>query len=296
MIVTRFAPSPTGYLHLGHAFAAITARDAARGGTFRLRIEDLDVGRAREEFVQAIFDDLRWLGLDWREPVVRQSTRFDVYRAALAELEAGDMVYPCFCTRAEISAEIARASEAPHGPDGPLYPGTCRHLSRAERTALLNSRASHALRLDCRKAAERLPLLWFEEATDASYTEYEKIPLEPLLSGDIVLARKDVPASYHLAVVIDDAQQGVTLVTRGRDLLPATHVQRVLQYLLGLPPPRYAHHRLITDESGCKLSKRAAAKSLRDLRAEGMKPREIQARLFSPDLSRPEGTHDELIR
>ncbi|HEX4078684.1 MAG TPA: tRNA glutamyl-Q(34) synthetase GluQRS [Rhizomicrobium sp.] len=282
MIVTRFAPSPTGYLHLGHAFAAITARDAARGGMFRLRIEDLDVGRAREEFVQAIFEDLLWLGLDWREPVVRQSTRFDLYRAALAHLKAEDIVYPCFCTRAEISAEIAGAAEAPHGPDGPLYPGTCRRLSRAERAVLLNSGASHAFRLDSRKAAERLPLLWFEEAADASYTDYEKIPVEPLLSGDIVLARKDVPASYHLAVVIDDADQEITLVTRGRDLLPATHVQRVLQFLLDLPLPRYAHHRLITDESGCKLSKRTAAKSLRALRAEGVAPRDIRVRLSSP--------------
>jgi len=282
MIVTRFAPSPTGYLHLGHAFAAITAHEAARGGIFRLRIEDLDRARAREEFVQGIFDDLRWLGLDWCEPVIRQSDRFDNYRAALSQLEAGELVYPCFCTRAEISAEIARAAEAPQGPDGPLYPGTCRRLSRAERRALLNSGAPHALRLDCGKAVERLPNLWFEEASDDSNTDYDKVPVEPLLSGDIVLARKDMPASYHLAVVIDDADQGITLVTRGRDLLPATHVQRVLQSLLDLPRPRYAHHHVIMDESGCKLSKRTAAKSLRALRAEGVQPREIRARLSVP--------------
>jgi glutamyl-Q tRNA(Asp) synthetase len=282
MIVTRFAPSPTGYLHLGHAFAAITARDAARGGMFRLRIEDLDMGRAREEFVQGIFDDLRWLGLDWREPVVRQSTRFDVYRAALTRLEAEELVYPCFCTRAEIAAEIARAAEAPQGPDGPLYPGTCRRLSRAERTVLMNSGTSHALRLDCGKAAKRLPPLWFEEAADVSFRDYEKVRVVPLLSGDIVLARKDVRASYHLAVVVDDAYQNVTLVTRGRDLLPATHVQRVLHSLLDLPQPRYAHHNLITDESGCKLSKRTAAKSLRALRAEGVQPQEIRTRLSVP--------------
>ncbi|HEY6579009.1 MAG TPA: tRNA glutamyl-Q(34) synthetase GluQRS [Rhizomicrobium sp.] len=280
MIVTRFAPSPTGYLHLGHAFAAITAREAARGGRFLLRIEDLDAGRAREEFVQAIFEDLRWLGLDWPEPVLRQSARHDLYRAATARLGSQGLVYPCFCTRGEISAEIARAAEAPHGSDGPHYPGTCRALSPSRRAALLNSGASHALRLDSRRAAERLPPLSFEEAVGSSYTEYRRIAVDPLLFGDIVLARKDVPASYHLAVVVDDSEQGVTLVTRGDDLLPASHVQRVLQHLLGLPQPRYAHHRLFVDESGRKLSKRVESENLRQLRAKGISAREVWARLL----------------
>jgi glutamyl-Q tRNA(Asp) synthetase len=282
MIVTRFAPSPTGYLHLGHAFSALTAFDAARDGRFLLRIEDLDQGRSREEFAAAIFEDLRWLGLRWEVPVLRQSTRFDAYRAALDRLQEQDLLYPCFCTRADIAAEIAGAGEAPHGPDGALYPGICRGLSATRRRELLDSGAQHALRLDSRKAAARLPQLIFREATLETNTPDNHVAVDPLLFGDVVLARKDVPSSYHLAVVINDGEQGVTHVTRGRDLLPATHIQRVLQALLGLPAPRYAHHRLITDASGRKLSKRDGATSLRTLRANGASPEIIRRDYFPP--------------
>ncbi|HSZ75021.1 MAG TPA: tRNA glutamyl-Q(34) synthetase GluQRS [Rhizomicrobium sp.] len=278
MIVTRFAPSPTGLLHLGHAYAAITARDAAEGGRFLLRIEDIDEGRTREEFVGAIYEDLSWLGLEWETPVLRQSTRFDAYRVALDELEP--LLYPCFCTRKDIADEIARAGEAPHGPEGPLYPGTCRHLTDVERSARIVSGASYALRLDVKRAAEIAGALLFEEHGRGPNGEHGAITVDPLLFGDVVLARKDIPASYHLSVVVDDAFQGVNLVTRGNDLFAATHVQRLLQALLGLPGPAYAHHKLILDEQGRKFSKRDHAVTLRDLRAHGETPATIRARLF----------------
>ena len=270
MSVTRFAPSPTGYLHLGHAFAAIMARN--QGDHFRLRIEDLDQGRARQEFVAAIFEDLRWLGLNWGEPVPRQSARMDAYRSALKTIESKRLVYPCFCSRKEIAEETARAVEAQHGPDGPLYPGTCRTLSPAMRAEAVTAGKAYVLRLDVTKAAAMVGPLTF--------IEYDKqCPADPLRFGDIVLARKDVPAAYHLAVVVDDAFQGVTLVTRGEDLLPATHVQRLLQALLALPEPAYAHHRLILDEARRKFSKRDQAVTLRALRAAGHGPGDIFALL-----------------
>jgi len=281
MIVTRFAPSPTGYLHLGHAFSALIASDAARAGRFLLRIEDIDRGRSREEFVEAIFEDLGWLGLRWEEPVLRQSARFPAYRKALDLLEEQGVLYPCFCTRADIAAEIARSAEAPHGPDGALYPGTCRTLSAAERRARIESGTPYALRLDSRKAAARLPQLTFVEATLETETTGNQVTVDPLLFGDVVLARKDVPASYHLAVVVDDAEQGVTLVTRGRDLLRAAHIQRVLQELLRLPAPRYAHHRLILDENGRKLSKRDGATSLRMLRLNGTTAEKLRRHILA---------------
>ncbi|MGA9795517.1 MAG: tRNA glutamyl-Q(34) synthetase GluQRS [Rhizomicrobium sp.] len=272
MIVTRFAPSPTGLLHLGHAFAALTAAQA--GERFILRIEDIDSSRAREEFAAAIFEDLAWLGLRWEEPVMRQSTRFDAYREALANLDAQGLLYPCFCTRADIAA----ASEAPHGPEGLLYPGTCRHVSAAERNKRIGSGAQYAMRLDVAKAAAKAGPLTFVE-------HGQIVAVDPLVFGDIVLARKDTPTAYHLAVVVDDAFQGVTLVTRGVDLLPATHVQRLLQALLAIPAPGYAHHRLILDESGKKFSKRDHAVTLRDLRGHGVTPEQIRERLSLP------GTH-----
>ena len=278
MFVTRFAPSPTGYLHQGHAFAALTAHAAAQGGPFLLRIEDLDARRAREAFVEAIFEDLRWLGISWEQPVLRQSTRTPEYKAALERLSSLGLIYPCFCTRAEIAAEIARSAEAPHGPNGPVYPGTCRQLSLSDRRALEDSGAAFALRLDSARSAERVGPLWFDQSPCFPYTRYERISVDPLLFGDVVLARKDTPASYHLAVVIDDAAQGVTLVTRGRDLLPSTHVQRVLQGLLELPAPKYAHHRLILD-GGQKLSKREGARPLRHYRDAGLTPAGIAAML-----------------
>jgi glutamyl-Q tRNA(Asp) synthetase len=281
MIVTRFAPSPTGYLHLGHAFAALTARAAAvaAGGRFLLRIEDIDTARSREEFATAIFEDLHWLGLKWEEPVLRQSTRYAAYRAALNGLDARGLLYPCFCTRAEIAAEIARASEAPHGPEGAQYPGMCRTRSDVDRRARIASGEPYALRLDCAQAAAGLPSLTFVEEGAGPLGETGTIAVDPLLFGDIVLARKETPSSYHLAVVIDDAYQDVSLVTRGRDLFAATHVQRLLQALLDLPAPLYAHHRLILGEDGRKFSKRDRSVTLRDLRAAGAVPAEIRARL-----------------
>ena len=278
MIVTRFAPSPTGFLHLGHAFAALTA--ARAGERFLLRIEDIDTTRCRPEFEDAIYEDLAWLGLDWQMPVLRQSERFETYRTALDALQSQGLLYPCFCTRAEIAAEIARASEAPHGPEGPVYPGTCRHLSEEQRQARIASGAPYALRLDSQKAASIIGMLAFEEHGAGPEGEHGTIAVEPLLFGDVVLARKETPASYHLCVVVDDAYQGVTLVTRGNDLFAAAHIQRVLQALLGLPAPDYAHHKLILDKSGKKFSKRDSAATLRDLRANGITPYQIKLRLF----------------
>jgi glutamyl-Q tRNA(Asp) synthetase len=273
MIVTRFAPSPTGHLHLGHAFAALMAANS--GTRFLLRIEDLDQGRARETSIDAIFEDLAWLGLRWEEPVLRQSARMAAYRTALDVLAREGLVYPCFCTRKEIADEIARAVEAPHGPDGFLYPGTCRHLPVEERQKRIAAGETYALRLDAAAAAAKAGGLTFREKT-------QTMIVNPRLFGDLVLARKDVPASYHLAVVVDDAFQGVTLVTRGEDLLPACHVQRLLQALLALPEPHYAHHRLILDDSGRKFSKRDAAVTLRHLREAGATLFDIRARLNLP--------------
>jgi len=270
MTVTRFAPSPTGLLHLGHAFAALTA--AAAGSRFLVRIEDLDKGRAREEFVAAIFEDLAWLGLTWEEPVLRQSGRFTAYRQALTGLAAEGLTYPCFCTRRDITDEIARAPEAPHGPDGPRYPGICRDLPAEDRALRMARGDAYALRLDVARAAAQAGPLSFQE-------QGQSITADPLLFGDLVLARKEVPASYHLAVVVDDAFEGVDLVTRGDDLLAATHVQRLLQALLGLPAPSYAHHRLILDRDGRKFSKRDNAVTLRALRDAGATPQSLRARL-----------------
>lgn len=280
MIVTRFAPSPTGLLHLGHAFAAITAREA--GERFLLRIEDLDTLRCREEFVDAILEDLAWLGLTW-EPVMRQSERTSAYRAALEKLDNAGLVYPCFCTRKEIVAEIAQAVGAPSGPDGPAYPGTCRHLLPQQRSERVAKGLPHALRLDATKAAAMVGPLEFQEQGLGPRGEHGRIAVQPLLFGDIVLARKDVPAAYHLAVVVDDAHQGVTLVTRGNDLFAASHVQRLLQALLGLSSPSYAHHRLILDAAGRKFSKRDQSLTLRTLRESGETPDGIRARLSLPE-------------
>lgn len=276
--VTRFAPSPTGLLHLGHAFAALFAERAARetGGRFLLRIEDIDVARSRGEFEAAIDEDLAWLGLRWERPVRRQSEHFSDYAAARDTLRARDLLYPCFCTRAAIAAEIAASASAPQGPDGPLYPGTCRRLSAEERSRRLAGGESYAWRLDVARAAGGRSLS-FDESGDG--VERGSIVARPEVFGDVVLARKDTPASYHLAVVVDDASQGVTLVTRGLDLAPATHLHRLLQDLLGLPAPRYRHHRLITDDAGKRLAKRDRATALRTLRAQGIGADEVRARL-----------------
>lgn len=271
--VTRFAPSPTGWLHLGHAWAALFAHEAAgQGGRFLIRLEDIDGTRARPAYEEAIFEDLAWLGLSWETPVRRQSDHFDDYRAALAKLEALGVLYPCFCTRREIQDEITRAGNAPQGPDGPLYPGTCRNRSLAEREDRIATGDTYALRLDVAKAqaCAQPDLVW----TDRTHGTFKA---EPAVFGDVVLARKETPASYHLAVVVDDALQGITLVTRGEDLLPATHLHRLLQALLNLPVPEWQHHGLITDETGKRLAKRDDARSLRSLREAGWTPQQVFA-------------------
>jgi glutamyl-Q tRNA(Asp) synthetase len=277
MIVTRFAPSPTGLLHLGHAFAALTAFKGA--DRFVLRIEDIDTGRCREEFVDAIFEDLRWLGLRWEEPVLRQSTRGAAYRIALDILEKKELLYPCFCTRKDIAEEIARAGEAPHGPDGLLYPGTCHGIAKADCNRRMAAGEAYALRLDAARAASLAGPLSFEELGNGPNGEHGTIAVQPRLFGDIVLARKEMPAAYHLAVVVDDAYQGITRVTRGNDLFAATHVQRLLQALLGLPAPAYAHHRLILDAQGRKFSKRDRGMTLREMREHGITPNALRAQL-----------------
>ncbi len=272
-LTTRFAPSPTGFLHLGHAYSALIGWHAARevGGKFLLRIEDIDVGRCREEFLEAISEDLAWLGIDWDGPVRRQSEHFDDYRAALARLTDAGLIYPCFCTRRDIAAEVAHADAAPQGEDRPLYPGTCRHLSETERARRIAAGDSFALRLDVAEARARTSALsWQDE-------ERGTIAAAPESLGDVVLARKDVPTSYHLAVTVDDALQGVTLVTRGVDLFASTHIHRLLQALLDLPVPRYRHHALLTDPTGKRYAKRDKALTLRSLREAGHTPDEVRA-------------------
>jgi glutamyl-Q tRNA(Asp) synthetase len=269
--VTRFAPSPTGYLHLGHVRSALEGWRAARddGGRFLLRLEDIDQTRCRDEYAAAILEDLVWLGLSWDGPVRRQSEHFDDYRGALDRLEAMAVLYPCFCTRREIRDEIARAGGAPHAQSGPPYPGTCRDLDAQQRTEKQRSGIDYALRLDLARALALIgPIEWVEE--EAEWPHRKLADPGPL--GDVVLARKDVPTSYHLAVTVDDAIQGVTLVTRGEDLAPATHVHRVLQALPGLPTPRYRHHELLTDATGRRLSKRDRALTIRSMRESGISP------------------------
>jgi glutamyl-Q tRNA(Asp) synthetase len=271
--VTRFAPSPTGLLHLGHAHSALFGWKAARerDGVFLLRIEDIDPGRCRAEFERSLMEDLGWLGLTWPEPVRRQSEHMDDYRTALDRLEGIGVTYPCFCTRREIEDEIARAGYAPHGPDGALYPGTCRHLPEGERAARIAAGDAFAVRLDVARAGALAgPLCWHDEAAGT-------VGAVPEILGDVVLARKDVPTSYHLSVTVDDALQGVTLVTRGSDLFHATHLHRLLQALLGLPVPDYHHHGLLTNDRGERLAKRDKAVSLRALRESGRTPAEVRA-------------------
>ncbi len=269
-VVTRFAPSPTGYLHLGHAFSALTAWRRARelGGRFLLRLEDIDQARCRPEFATAILEDLAWLGIDWDGEVRVQSRHLPEYRAVLDALSGRGLLYPCFCTR----ADIHQAASAPHTPDGaPLYPGTCRVLSEDERAARIAAGERYALRLDMAHALT-MPLTFEEEGEGT-------IVCHPEQFGDVVLSRKDAIGSYHLCVTHDDALQGVTLVTRGEDLKPATHLHRLLQALMGWPTPTYAHHRLITDSTGRRLAKRDRAATLRELRAQGHSPAQVRARL-----------------
>ena len=267
MTVTRFAPSPTGLLHLGHAYAALFAR--REGERFLVRIEDIDASRVRAEFEQAIGEDLAWLGLEWERPVRRQSEHLGDYREALGVLEDGGFVYPCFCTRKEIQA----AASAPHGPAGTLYPGTCRGLSAQEVADRKAAGAAFALRLDVPKATAAVGELCWEDRDRGVQVA------RPELLGDVVLARKDIATSYHLAVVVDDALQEITLVTRGDDLFESTHIHRLLQGLLGLPVPEWWHHQLILDGSGQRMAKRDESQTLRSLRESGTTARAVRAQL-----------------
>ena len=271
--VFRFAPSPNGYLHLGHALSALRNFDLARaaGGRFLLRIEDIDAARCRPDYEQAIYDDLAWLGITWEQPVRRQSAHFDEYGAALARLDAMGLVYPSFESRGEIARLVAaRETHAPwpRDPDGaPLYPGDARALAPSERRRRMEAGDPYALRLDMAAAIARTGALsWGETGAES---EAGSVAAAPQIWGDVVLARKETPTSYHLAVVVDDARQGVTHVVRGQDLFWSTSVHRVLQALLDLPAPSYHHHRLILDAEGKKLSKSTRATALRALRESG---------------------------
>jgi glutamyl-Q tRNA(Asp) synthetase len=269
-VVTRFAPSPTGLLHLGHAYSALTAFDFARrrGGRFLLRIEDIDAGRSREAFVSAIFEDLAWLGIDWETPVRRQSLNLADYTDALDRLRRLGVVYPCFCTRADIAA----AGGAPHGDEIVQYPGTCKAIDEAER-ARRSQCEPFAMRLDIEKSCKTTgPLFWHDEAAG-------RVVAEPELLGDVVVARKDAGSSYHLAVVVDDALQGMTDIVRGEDLFMATHIHRLLQALLGLPTPLYHHHALLKGPDGKRLAKRDKAETLAALRAGGVTAKAVRRRL-----------------
>ena len=281
--VFRFAPSPNGYLHLGHAYSALLNFDLAReaGGRLLLRIEDIDRERCRPEFEAAIYEDLAWLGLTWEQPVRRQSDHLDAYREALSRLEADGLIYPTFESRAEIARLVAARDAAgspwPRDPDGaPLYPGRREDLPAGERKRRVAAGEPHALRLDMRAAIERAgPLTWIEKGAGPS-GETGIVPAAPAAWGDVILARKDTPTSYHLAVVVDDALQAVSDVVRGQDLFWSTSVHRLLQALLDLPMPRYRHHRLILDAKGRKLSKSTHATGLRELRAPGATAHDIR--------------------
>jgi glutamyl-Q tRNA(Asp) synthetase len=273
MFVTRFAPSPTGRLHLGHAFSAALGhrRASESGGKFLLRIEDLDQTRARPEFVEGIYEDLEWLGLDWDEPVFVQSERTDAYAGALDQLKSRGLVYACFCTR----ADIAQSLTAPHGDAATSYPGTCRNLpDDPERRAS----TPHCWRLDSRKALELAGMPAWSELDSRELTA------DASQIGDAILARKDAPASYHLSCVVDDAQGGVTMVVRGADLRPSTPIQRLLQRLLGLPEPTYLHHRLVTHDDGRRLAKRDLAPTLAAMRESGVDGPALTAELLAQKL------------
>jgi glutamyl-Q tRNA(Asp) synthetase len=280
--VFRFAPSPNGYLHLGHARSALLNADMAKaaGGRLLLRIEDVDETRCRPEYETAIYQDLAWLGLEWEAPVRRQSEHYDDYRAALTVLEGMGLIFPSFESRTEIARLVAeRDAKAawPRDPDGaPLYPGNGKATPHADRARRMAAGEPYALRLDTKAAIARAgPVVWDETGAGPG-GETGRIAADPAAWGDVILARKETPTSYHLAVVVDDAAQNVTDVVRGQDLFHATSVHRLLQALLGLPAPRYQHHRLILDADGRKLSKSTKATGLRELRARGATPADIR--------------------
>jgi|SRR5690349_17950098 len=280
--VFRFAPSPNGYLHLGHALSALLNADMARAnsGGLLLRIEDIDTARCRPEYETAIYEDLAWLGLHWNSSVRRQSEHWDDYRGALAQLEAMGLIYPSFESRAEIARLVAdREARAPwpRDPDGtPLYPGDAKNMSMAERNRHIKAGAPYALRLDIRAAMQHAGALNWVETGSGPGGETGTVAADSSAWGDVILARKETPTSYHLAVVVDDAKQGVTDVVRGCDLFHATAVHRLSQALLGMDAPRYHHHRLVLDAAGNKLSKSTQSTALRELRARGVTPADIR--------------------
>jgi glutamyl-Q tRNA(Asp) synthetase len=283
--VFRFAPSSNGYLHLGHAYSALLnfAMARAAAGRLLLRIEDIDIERCRIEFEQAIYEDLGWLGLAWETPVRRQSEHFPDYARALAKLSEQGLTYPCFCSRRDIMDAVAGRTGWPRDPDGsPHYPGICKHLSKEEQQRRISAGEPAALRIDMAAALAKAGrhLGWREVGPGSQARD---VAAEPFQWGDALLSRKDIPASYHIAVVVDDTLQGVTDVVRGEDLFMATSLHRLLQALLGLPAPSYRHHALLRDASGRKLSKSSMAKSIRALREEGLTPAAVRDRL-SPDL------------
>lgn len=275
-MITRFAPSPTGHLHKGHAWSALTAYENARqkGGKFLLRIEDIDFNRCKSTHSLQILEDLDWLGIEWEEPVRVQSEHIDQYSRAATELLERGLLYPCFCTRKDIQREIEAAGQAPQGSEGPLYPGTCKHIPSEERATRIESGEPHALRLNLDKAMAEInsPLTW----TDTLHGPQEA---RPQILGDIVIVRKDVGTSYHLAVVFDDGLQQVTDIVRGVDLFDSTHIHCVLQKLLGLPTPTYHHHRLLTDENGNRLAKRDRSITLKSLRDAGITAKQLKTEL-----------------
>jgi glutamyl-Q tRNA(Asp) synthetase len=285
---TRFAPSPTGLLHLGHAYSALLAYRWAQENQARfvLRVEDIDPARCRGAFTNALYEDLSWLGLRWETPVRLQSQHMADYQAALDNLHAQELLYPCFCTRSDIAAEIARAGNAPHAHEYQRYPGLCKHLSKAEQAVRMAQHTAsgqgfaqnYAWRLHTDRALARTGALSWSCAT------HGLVDAKPELLGDVVLARKDTPTSYYLAATWDDALQNITHVIRGEDLYNATHMQRLLQALLGLPTPRYQHHALLTDAEGKRYAKRDKALTLQALRAQGVGPQEIYERVGLPSL------------
>jgi glutamyl-Q tRNA(Asp) synthetase len=276
-VVTRFAPSPTGELHLGSAYSAWVGWHRAReaDGSFLVRIEDTDIRRSKREYETAILADLKWLGFAWDGEVRRQSDHFADYGKVLDQLDQRGLVYPCFCSRAEIEREVAASANAPHGPDGPLYPGTCRQLSVQERRERVAAGHEFCMRLDAGAAAKQAGFYHFDDETSG------RIEGQPLLMGDFVIARKDTPTSYHLSVTVDDHLQGITLVTRGVDVLPSTHVHVLLQRLLGYATPQYAHHRLLTDASGRRFAKRDRDMTIRAMRESGQSPEEVIGRALA---------------
>lgn len=276
--LTRFAPSPTGYLHIGHAAAAWTVwEDAGRSANrFILRIEDIDRTRCRPEFETAILEDLKWLGLSWHPPIHRQSEHFTDYQKTLNVLDERDLIYPCFCTRKDIAQEIANSPSAPHGMDGPIYPETCKSLSKSEKEDKIASGIPYALRLDMKEALRRIgnkSLEWHDRIKGKQTTTPDLL-LQSV--GDIILARKDTPASYHLCVTHDDALQNISLITRGEDLFFATHCHRLLQELLSYPVPEYHHHPLLTDKNGKRFAKRDKSLTLREIRNKDFQPESLR--------------------